>query len=96
MNKKRSKGRRLSETKTSLARRGIQIYLTTKRTRKTEKNKGKVKKSQIATVLLSFSSFLGLKLSYVSYYVLQITNIQRQFYFEASPFFTSPDSLLLY
>ena len=37
MSKKRSKGRRLSETKTSLARRGIQIYLTTKRTRKTER-----------------------------------------------------------
>ena len=37
MNKKRSKDRRLSETKTSLARRGIQIYLKTKRTRKTER-----------------------------------------------------------
>ena len=91
MNKKQSGGRRLNETKSSLARRGIQIYFyyktTKKKTRKTERKiKLKWKKSQPATVLLNFSSFLGLKLSYVSYYVLQIANMQRQFSFEASPF----------
>ena len=41
MNKKQSEGRRLNETKSSLARRGIQIYFyyktTKKKTRKTER-----------------------------------------------------------
>ena len=34
MNKKQSEGRRLNETKSSLARRGIQIYFDYKKTKK--------------------------------------------------------------
>ena len=90
MNKKQSEGRRLNETKTSLARRGIQIYFYYKTTKKTaqnrEKNKVEVKKKSASHGFTQLFSFLGLKLSYVSYYVLQTANMQRQFSFEASPF----------
>ena len=63
MNKKQSEGRRLNETKTSLARRGIQIYFYYKTKKETaqnrEKNKVEVKKKVSQPRFYSTFFFLG-------------------------------------